>query len=197
MPDLSDGALIADIGAGTGVGGIFAKCLAPQARLVLSDVNSGALELARVNAAFAGQDCALEIAGGVPADLGPFDLILANPPYIGGKPGKTYSDGGGALGAEVSLAWACAAIDSLKPGGRLLLYTGSAITRRGDALREALAKVSSGAGCEFRYEELDPDVFPSTLLHSAYWGVERIASVGAVIQRAGRNPGPAPSVSTP
>jgi hypothetical protein len=66
-----------------------------------------------------------------------------------------------------------------------LLYSGAAIARGHDAMRQALAQMSEQAGCGFTYEELNPDVFPSTLLHRAYWGVERIAAVGAVMTRPG------------
>ncbi|MDB5459213.1 MAG: methyltransferase, partial [Caulobacteraceae bacterium] len=119
---------------------------------------------------------------GMPAGDGPASLILANPPYLGGS-GRTYSDGGGPLGAQLSLAWTRQALARLAPGGRLLLYTGAAILRGRDPLQAALRQIAGEAGCPLRYEELDPDVFPSTLLHRGYWGVERIAAVGAVMDK--------------
>ena len=179
-PAPGPGATVLDLGAGSGVGGIVAA--RAGASLVLADVNAQALRFARLNAAFAGLTPTLRHTGEVPAADGPFDLIVANPPYIAGS-GLTYSDGGGALGAEISLEWARTALPRLKPGGRLLLYTGAAITRGRDPMREGLEGMAKTADCDLRYRELDPDVFPGTLLRPRYWGVERIAAVGAVVTK--------------
>jgi hypothetical protein len=181
-PDLSPGAAILDIGTGTGVGGIVAAGLAPWARLSLADVNEEALRLARINAAFSHLSPDLLRCDGVPADSGPYDLVIANPPYIAGS-GITYSDGGNGLGGDVTLAWARSALATLAPGGHLLLYSGSAIVDGHDAMRQALTEAAVCGGFSFRYREIDPDVFPATLLHPRYWRVERIAAVGAVIAR--------------
>lgn len=180
LPALAPGASIVDVGCGAGVGGIFTQSLRPQARLTLADVNPRALRLARINAAFAGQSPRLCESDGLDATV---DLVVANPPYIGGATGKTYSDGGGGLGRDVSVAWARAAAARLAPGGRLLMYSGAAIVKGQDGLRQALAAVADAAGFSFSYRELDADVFPATLLHRAYWRVERIAAVGCVIDR--------------
>ncbi len=182
MPTLRPGATILDIGAGAGVGGVFAHSLAPQASLTLTDVNPNALALARVNAAFADQTLRLLQGEGLAGAEGLFDLIVANPPYLGGS-GKTYSEGGGPLGLSLSLDWTHQALRRLKPGGRMLLYTGAPFVRGQDLLRPSLEAISREAGCVMDYEPLDPDVFPSTLLHRAYWRVERIAAVGAVMIR--------------
>ena len=111
-------------------------------------------------------------------------MIVANPPYISGS-GLTYSDGGKALGAETTLAWAKSGLSALAPGGRLLLYSGSAIVRGVDLLQRELQEVAATAGASLRYGELDPDVFPATLLNPGYWGVDRIAAVGAVLAKEG------------
>jgi hypothetical protein len=84
------------------------------------------------------------------------------------------------LGARLSLDWAKAAMARLTPGGRLILYTGSAIVGGVDALRDALVAASSAAGCDLRYREIDPDVFGTMLLHPAYRHAERIAVVAAI-----------------
>jgi len=176
-------AAILDVGAGAGVGGIVAAGLWPGAQLTLSDVNAQALGLARVNAAAAGLPAGLALCPGVPDKLGSFDLILANPPYIGGGKRKTYSNGG-KRGMEMTLDWTRQALAQLSPSGRFLLYSGSPIGRGGcDALRPQLETAARVAGCSLAYGELDPDVFPSSLLHRAYWGVERIAAIGAVFAR--------------
>ena len=182
-PLLKRHARILDIGAGSGVGGIVAARIAKQPRLTLTDINAKALALAAVNAAAAGFSATLIPCEGLPPGDEPFDLIVANPPYIGGAPGKTYADGGGELGLGLSIEWARSAVTRLAPGGKFLLYSGAAIMRGHDPLRTALAPIAQAAGCAFRYDELDPDVFPSTLLQPAYWSVERIAAIGAVFEK--------------
>lgn len=175
---------VLDIGSGAGVGGIVAGALWSGARIVLADVNAKALDLARVNAAFAGLSPRLETCDGLPPGRESFDIILANPPYIGAGPVRTYSDGGGALGAAITLDWTRQALTRLNPQGQFILYSGAAILRGGrDSLRPALAALAADQGCALDYVELDPDVFPATLLHRTYWGVERIAAIGAVFAR--------------
>ena len=67
------------------------------------------------------------------------------------------------------------------PGGRFLLYTGSAIVAGRDGVREALAALAEARGLGLVYEEIDPDVFGGMLRQDAYRDVERIAAVGAVL----------------
>lgn len=184
LPALGPGARIIDIGAGSGVGGIFASSLRPQAQLTLTDVNPAALALAAVNAAFAGIDPGLVRGPGLPDAAGEADIIVANPPYIGGGPHQAYADGGGLLGEQASVDWARAAAARLAPGGRLLLYSGSAIVNGEDRMKAALARIADAAGMAFAYRELDPDVFPATLARPAYWRAERIAAIGAVLSRS-------------
>jgi hypothetical protein len=72
----------------------------------------------------------------------------------------------------------------LAPGGRFILYTGSAILDGGvDQFHEALKPAVEGAGYALRYRELDPDIFSANCAEAAYADVERIAAVGAVITR--------------
>lgn len=179
---------VVDIGAGAGVGGLTAARLRPDARVLMTDVNPTALRYARVNAAFSGAKADYVLSDGLNGAEGPFDLILANPPYIAGRTGaegRTYRDGGEMLGARLSLDWAEAAMDRLRPGGRLLLYTGSAIVGGEDRLQGALETAAGEHGCELRYREIDPDVFGEELSRPEYREAERIAVVGAVATRRG------------
>ena len=89
-------------------------------------------------------------------------------------------------GAALSLDWALAAAGRLAAGGRLLLYTGSAIVGGEDRLEAALRARLPALGCTLRYAELDPDIFGEQLDEPGYEDVERIAAVGAVIVRAAR-----------
>jgi methylase of polypeptide subunit release factors len=174
---------IVDIGAGAGVGALTAVRLRPQAKVLMTDVNPTALRYARVNAAFAGAPADFLISDGLNQAPGPFDLVVANPPYIAGRTGaegRTYRDGGEMLGARLSLEWARAAMDRLRPGGRLLLYTGSAIVAGEDRLRTALEGAADAQGCDLRYQEIDPDVFGEELSRPEYGRADRIAVIGAV-----------------
>lgn len=183
LADDGRGGLVVDIGAGSGAGGLAAAARRPGARLVLSDVNGKALRLSRINAAFAGHAAETVKASGLEGVEGEIDIAIANPPYIAADEGRTYREGGDMHGAQVSLEWATEAARRLAPGGRLLMYTGSAIVDGCDALREALGPVLEAAGCEWRYRELDPDLFGEELERDAYKDVERIAAVGLVARK--------------
>jgi methylase of polypeptide subunit release factors len=170
-----------DIGCGAGAGAVLLAHLLHDAAIDAVDINPAALAMTTVNAMLAG-------AGHVKAqrsDLldgldGSFDLIIANPPYLVDEHQRSYRHGGGALGGELSLAIVDAAIDRLAPGGTLMLYTGSAIVRGGDALRDAARSRLERAGFTWSYEEIDPDVFGDELQCPAYANVERIAAVWLV-----------------
>ena len=177
---------IAEIGCGAGVGGLVAAKLHPRARLDLGDVNVAALDLAAANAAHAGVIANVRKSDGMAALQGPYDLIVANPPYVAGASGRTYKDGGEMHGARLSLDWTGQALERLNLNGRLVLYTGSAILDGGtDALRTALEGLVAGRPFRLAYEELDPDIFAGELRRAAYDDVERIAAVAAVITRIG------------
>ncbi|HEX8655214.1 MAG TPA: methyltransferase [Allosphingosinicella sp.] len=172
---------LVDIGAGAGVGGIVASARLPGAAIELVDLNEKALGFARVNAAHAGVAAATYVSDGVEAVDAGFDLAIANPPFIIDEDGPAYRAGGGGRGAGLSLDWALGAAEKLAPGGRMLLYTGSAIVGGRDALRAALEDGLPPLGCTLSYREIDPDIFGEELAKPAYREVERIAAVGAVI----------------
>lgn len=177
---------LADIGCGSGIGGVAARDVAEVQRLISTDVNESAIALARANQLFnataqmAEEGCISEFhtTSGVDGVEGPIHAIIANPPYIADPAHRAYRDGGAMHGAQVSLAWARIAAERLSRGGVLLLYTGSAIVNGEDRLKAALHDVLS----EFHiwYLELDPDVFGEELEREDYADVERIAVVGLV-----------------
>jgi hypothetical protein len=174
---------LVDLGTGTGAGAIAAAPLLPGARLTLTDVNPAALRLAAINARHAGVTVELVSGAGLGCVAGPMDLVIANPPYIAGSGGRSYRDGGDLHGGRVSLDWALDAARRLEPGGRMLLYTGSAIVAGRDPLRLTLAERLPALGCSLRYREIDPDVFGEELGRPEYADVDRIAAVGAVIEK--------------
>lgn len=177
-------ARIVDIGTGAGVGAIVAATHCPSAEVTMTDINAQALRLARVNGAAAGIRTRPVLGEGLAGFGEPIDVALANPPYIIDGKGRAYRDGGGMHGAEVALDMAREAAPMLAPGGRLILYTGSAIVAGEDALKEALARMSAEQCCALRYREIDPDVFGEELEQPAYRDVDRIALIGAVITRS-------------
>ena len=116
---------------------------------------------------------------------GVFDLILANPPYIIDDSDRAYRDGGDMLGGQVSYDMAAMALPLLAPGGRMILYTGSAIVGGHDPLCHALGTLAGEQGVTIACRELDPDVFGEELAKPAYASVDRIALIAAIFTRAG------------
>lgn len=179
------GARIVDIGAGAGVGGIVAAGCCPTARITLTDINPRAIDLARINAAHAGIAATLVETDGLAGIAPGIDVALANPPFLIDADHRAYRHGGGLHGGEVSIAMARAAAERLNPGGRLILYTASAIVGGEDRLRSALTAALAEQGCDLRYREIDPDVFGEELASPAYADVDRIALVSAVATKSG------------
>jgi hypothetical protein len=177
-------ARLVDIGTGSGAGALAVSDLVPGARITLSDVNAKALRLAGANACHAGIEVECVEGAGLDQVSGPIDLILANPPYVADDSDRTYRSGGGLHGGALSRDWALVGAERLAPGGMMLLYTGSAIVGGRDALRASLEAELPKRGCSLRYKEIDPDVFGEELGRPAYADVERIAAVGAVIQKS-------------
>jgi SAM-dependent methyltransferase len=175
---------IVDVGAGTGAGAIAASELAPAARLTLTDTNPAALRLASINLAFAGLEAELVEGSGLDRVSDDIDLVIANPPFLMDEAERAYRSGGDMHGARMSLDWALAGAKRLGPGGRMILYTGVAVVDGQDGLLHALERELPGIGCSLRYEEIDPDIFGEELCRPAYRHVERIAAVGAVIEKS-------------
>ena len=175
---------LVDIGAGPGTGAITAAPMLPGARLTLCDLNPLALRFARINARHAGLEVET-VEGGIAEVRGGFDAAIANPPFMIDAQGRIYRDGGDMHGARLSLDWAVEALNRLDPGGRLILYTGAPIVDGRDELREALEREVAALGGTLRYRELDPDIYGEELEKPVYADVERIAAVGAVVERPG------------
>jgi methylase of polypeptide subunit release factors len=178
-------ALAVDIGCGSGAGGIVAaQALAARpGRLVLADISRRALSFARVNAALndiPAETLASDILQSVD---GQPDLIIANPPYLVDAGKRLYRDGGGTLGFDLSLRILREAVERLRPGGLIILYTGSAIVAGRDLFREAAAKFLATRDIRWRYDEIDPDVFGEELENPAYLTADRIAVVGLVVTK--------------
>ena len=74
---------VLDVGTGSGAIALAVADELPGARVLATDTSSDAVELARANATRLGLASRVEvIEGSYPADRGPFDLVLANLPYV-------------------------------------------------------------------------------------------------------------------
>ena len=175
---------ILDVGAGSGAGGLHAAALVspmPPA-VTLTDINRRALRYCRVNAALNGHENVQVVESDLFENVcGTYDLIIANPPYLVDALKRTYRHGGGALGADLSVRFVEQGIARLARGGRLLLYTGSAIMDGRDYLHDMLSSRLRGRAVHMTYEEIDPDVFGEELDRPPYDRVDRIAVVGVTI----------------
>lgn len=183
---LAPGSRLLDVGCGTGAGGLVAATSAgcAGAHLLLSDISGIALEFAQASVAMAGAThVRLRQADLFEGLDGDFDLIVANPPYLNDGAQRLYRHGGGQWGEALSIRILREGYPRLSPGGRLVLYTGSAIAQGVDALRDALQADLARYGCEWVYEEIDPDVFGEELRSPAYAGVDRIAAVSLVVHK--------------
>ncbi|AEV85584.1 SAM-dependent methyltransferase [Actinoplanes sp. SE50] len=167
-----------DIGCGTGAGAITIAKRAPGAEVLAVDINDTALRYAQINARLAGTPGVTprrsDLLDHVDGDL---DLIVSNPPFMVDPAGRTYRDGGGADGNDLSLRIVDAAAKRLAPGGALVLFSGTGIVGGRDPLHTAAAERLSGTDLTWTYREVDPDVYGEELDGPAYAHAERIAVV--------------------
>jgi SAM-dependent methyltransferase len=179
---LRGGGRLLELGAGSGAAAI---CMAQRYdELVLTDINPVAVRFAQANCALADVRARMlctDLAAGV---TGLFDAIIANPPYLIDPAHRLYRDGG-ELGIAVALRMVEAALPLLAPGGRLVLYSGAPVVDGRDLLAERLEPLLRRGGLPAHYDELDVDVFGSSLANEVYTSarVERLALVAVVIDR--------------
>jgi methylase of polypeptide subunit release factors len=175
---------IADVGCGSGAGGIVAARLRVGAEVVLNDINPLALCYAGINAAAAGVEVETALGDALGATSGDFHVVLSNPPYLEDDAARAYRHGGGDLGRALSVKIGAQALQRLLPGGRLILYTGVAIVDGVDHFIREMEPFLGEAGCTYTYAEIDPDVFGEELERPVYRHADRIAAVGLVAVRA-------------
>jgi release factor glutamine methyltransferase len=169
---------VVDIGCGTGAAAMLAARAWPNAEVTMLDVNLEALRLARINAEVSGLGHIRAAYCDVLNDItGAFDLIVANPPYMADPQKRAYRDGGGSLGADLSLRIVTEAADRLTPGGTLLLYTGAAIVDGANLFLQKAGKLLSDRGLFWHADEIDPDVFGEELQTGPMAVADRIAAL--------------------
>ncbi len=175
---------VVDIGCGTGAGGL--SIAAACGEVVLTDINENALRFARINARMNGITNVSVVRSDILRGVeGSIDLVVSNPPYLRDDLARTYRDGGGRFGEGLSVEIVRQSLDRLAAGGRLILYTASAIVGGQDTFLEAIRPLLSPAHL-VTYQELDPDVFGEELDRPAYAQVDRIAVVGLDVVRGKR-----------
>ncbi len=69
------------------------------------------------------------------------------------------------------------ALSRLRPGGQLILYTGTPIASGIDPFFETIRSTLQLYASQHSYEEIDPDVFGEELERPAYVGTDRLAVV--------------------
>ena len=165
-----------DVGCGTGAGGIVIANGCET--VVLADINDLALEYARVNVELNGVSNAEIVRSDVLRGVdGPLDLVIANPPYLIDDAARVYRDGGGQYGEGLSVEIVRQAVERLSPGGRIIIYTASAIVDGVDTFWRLVEPLLGPRSAVLGYEEIDPDVFGEELERPVYSGVDRIAVV--------------------
>ncbi|AHI27579.1 class I SAM-dependent methyltransferase [Komagataeibacter intermedius] len=173
-----------DIGCGTGLGAIMIAQVCPSTEVVMVDINPDALRLARINVGLAGVGGIMAWQGDLLSGLsGAFDLIISNPPYLPDPGCRLYRDGGGRLGAGLSLAIVRTAMERLTPGGTLLLYTGTAIINGDNPFLRDVVALLDGREFTWAATELDPDVFGEELENGPLSTAERIAVICLTVTR--------------
>lgn len=142
-----------EVGTGTGLVALHA---ARHARVVATDANRRAVELARANARRNRVDLDVvhtNLAAGV---RGPFDVVAFNPPYLEGRPVDTLdlAWAGGVQGSEVSVRFLADLPRILAPRGcAYLLLSHANVTARAEARRRFRLHVA--ARRKLFFEELE------------------------------------------
>jgi methylase of polypeptide subunit release factors len=176
-----------DIGSGAGAGGIYtARLWAVPTELILSDINPKALTFSAINAVLNDLPSATTVLSDILDGVeGTADVIIANAPYLLDEDRRLYCHGGGELGISLALAVSEQGLARLVPGGRLILYSGTPIIGGSDPFFESLQPLLQLHARQYRYEEIDPDVFGDELESFAYAKADRIAAVGLTVIKRG------------
>ena len=137
--DARSGERVLDLGAGVGSVGLCIAARVPGCAVVGIELQSALQEIAERNAVLNGTESRVrtmehDLAAGLPADLGPFDHVATNPPYLPAAVADPSPDRSKALATVESSAglarWLAVATAALKSAGTLT------IIHRSDRLEE-------------------------------------------------------------
>lgn len=148
--DAGDGDRVLDLGAGTGAVGLCLAARVPGCTVVGVELQSSMADIAARNAALNGmadrvRTITHDLALPLPGDLGLFDHVVTNPPYLAAAVADPSPDRGKALATVESSAnlarWLGIAIQAVKPAGTVT------VIHRSDRLEEAVDRFErSGFG---------------------------------------------------
>jgi release factor glutamine methyltransferase len=160
FPDDGRPLSIADVCTGSGCVAIALACERPRGIVTATDVSAGALNIAERNAARHGVGARIRFVG---TDLlhgveGPFQLIVANPPYVAERDMETLAPEvrdhepalalcGGADGLSIMRRLLGQAAMCLEVGGSLIVELGFG---EDEGVRELISKVGSLTMIELR-----------------------------------------------
>jgi len=142
--DAAAGARILDLGAGVGAVGLCLAARLPGCTVVGIELQTALAALAEHNAALNGMSHRVQIlvhdlAQPLPADLGAFDHVVSNPPYLAAAVADPSPDPSKALATVESSAdlarWLEVATGAAKPAGTLL------VIHRSDRLEEIVDRL--------------------------------------------------------
>lgn len=152
-PDPADEPLAIDIGTGSGCIALALAAEDPFVRMVATDMDPGALAVARGNAARLGLARRVEfVLSDLFADVGerPFDLVVSNPPYIPADEYVALEPNVRDYEPRLALYGGLDGLDfyrRLVPGAALLLRPGGMLTVEvGAGQAEAVAGIMEAAG---------------------------------------------------
>lgn len=155
---------VVDVGTGSGCIAVTLALERPEARVIATDVSSGALQIARKNAAALGaaaiEFLKVDADEFIPAGLQHVDLVVSNPPYVPERERDTLSPDvrefepagalfGGDDGLDVIRALVPVASARLAPGGAFVMEIGAG---QSDAVRSLIG------GSGLTLETIRPDL---------------------------------------
>jgi len=157
--DAMPGERVLDLGAGVGAVGLCVAARLPGCRIVCIELQAVLAELAERNANLNGmaervQTVVHDLAQPLPADLGRFDHVVTNPPYLAAAVADPSPDPVKALATVESSAdlarWLSVATAAAKPAGTLL------IIHRSDRLEEIVGHLDRLGWGEVTVKRLPP-----------------------------------------
>ncbi|MBI2742085.1 MAG: methyltransferase [Rhodospirillales bacterium] len=157
--DAGPGQRVLDLGAGVGAVGLCLAARLPGCRIVGIELQAALAELAERNANLNGmagrvRTIVHDLARPLPADLGRFDHVVTNPPYLAAAVADPSPDPSKALATVESSAdlarWLAVATAAAEPAGTLI------VIHRSDRLEELLGRLDDLGWGDITVKRLPP-----------------------------------------